>query len=294
MKARILATCVSLLGLSASSSLASEIWWQPYSSDANTIGLWHFDDVTGPSGTFADSSPGANTGTLYDSGGITLTVPGTSGAGTGPGAGMFGKSLNFSPSATLPTDASYLNWGTVPDNTGQLDYAHAFTIEAWFKPAAYDLTGTDKEAYIVGKRSASGGGASEWNLGFFNGKPYFEVMTGAYHYAYASAGNALTADTWYHIAGVATDDGTNTTATIYLNGAQVATATWAGTLAQNADPLVFGNRGTSTAYTVFNGQLDEVRYSDVAREYGAAVPEPASLSLLAGAGLLALRRRRRK
>jgi hypothetical protein len=73
-----------------------------------------------------------------------------------------------------------------------------------------------------------------------------------------------------------------------LNGSGVA-------FRQSTDPLIVGNRGTSTAFSLWQGQIDEVRYSDVAREFGEAppVPEPTSVALFGVAGVMALARRRR-
>lgn len=89
MRGTFLVASLAVVGFSAGSALAAPSnWWAPYTTDANTLGLWHFDDVTGPTGTFADSSGGAHNGTLssyvLDSSTFTLTAPGTSGAAPAP------------------------------------------------------------------------------------------------------------------------------------------------------------------------------------------------------------------
>lgn len=53
MRGTFLVASLAVVGFSAGSALAAPSnWWAPYTTDANTLGLWHFDDVTGPTGTF--------------------------------------------------------------------------------------------------------------------------------------------------------------------------------------------------------------------------------------------------
>jgi hypothetical protein len=114
----------------------------------------------------------------------------------------------------------------------------------------------------------------------------------------------LTANNWTHVAAVYYEnetEGWDEHIHLYVNGTEVADKDWytdsgatvpGGSMTENDTPLIFGNRGTSTAFTIYNGQMDEVRYSNVAREF-AAVPEPASMALFGIAGAMALARRRR-
>ena len=297
MSTRMFAMCVSLMGLMAGPTLASSMWWQPYTTDANTLGLWHFDDVTGSTGSFADSSGNGNNGTLNanagGNAGLTLTVPAVSGAGVG----LFGTALDYDetkdPLPGNPTDTPFA-WGSVPNGGGQLNYGNAVTLEAWIKPTAGDLapSPSKREAYIAGSTI----GAAGFNFGIYQGELFVDTRDTSSVYRYAQqSGVTLVADTWAHVAAVLSNDGTNSTATVYVNGSSVATSSWADTALGPASSILnIGANGTSAQYVMLRSQLDEVRLSNVAREFGPApeVPEPASLPLLALGGLMAMGRRR--
>lgn len=290
-------------GLMAGSAMAASTpWWSPYATDASTLGLWHFDDVTGSTGAFADSSGHGNNGALNGNAGgvsgLTLTVPAVSGAGTGPGAGLFGTALDYDETKNAAVAAAGgdtntpFNWGQVSNGGGGLNYTNAVTLEAWIKPTANDL---GRETYIAGSLLGNFG----FNFGIDGGRMFADMIspTSGVGYKYAQQPTVtLQADTWAHVAVVLTNNGTTTTDTIYMNGAQVGTNSWAdsaGVPIAPASLLNIGDNGSNPKYVMFRSQIDEVRLSNVAREFGAApVPEPASLSLLALGGLFALRRRR--
>ncbi len=73
-----------------------------------------------------------------------------------------------------------------------------------------------------------------------------------------AAGGTIAANTWYHIAG--TYDNTTKAKTLYINGAQIATKTVAGTYSPNTiHPLRIGAGGSEGAGQFwFPGELDEV------------------------------------
>lgn len=128
----------------------------------------------------------------------------------------------------------------------------------------------------------------------------------------------MTDDTWYNIVGVFDYD--NKEVSVYVDGTEVGTAAIA---AWSGDPLAFSatppdRAGVVTIGAIYNslnaagtgrdttangqqflGQLDEVAIfnteltpTQIQNLYLAALPEPASLSVIAGMATLALRRRR--
>lgn len=288
MNKRILTATIILAGLLAATSNAAPVtWWEPYTSDANTLGLWHFDDVAGSSGPFLDSGPGANHGTLTNG----VAAPVVSGAGTATGVGMFGNAL--------ARQIGGVNWGSVPDDNVDMEYGgfpQGMTIEAWIRPNPDDV-GAGVERYIAGKRA--NGGA--WNLGLINSKLFFEANTQSGYVGWAP-GNELSANTWYHVAAVYAEnytDGWNEHVLFYVNGTLIGDFDYDdnnslnGQLVQNGQALSIGAHGGQDPGTHFRGQIDEVRYSNIVREFGPAVPEPAG-ALLAALGAIGLGLRRRK
>ena len=270
---------VALTLLAGSAMAEPSAWWAPYATDSNTLGVWHFDDVAGSTGTFADASGNGNDGTLNDNAGgrgFTLTVPAVSGAGTGPGAGAFGTALDYDETMNDlviaeggPTEMPYA-WGSVPNDEGQLNYTNAVTLEAWIKPTTDDLT--RNETYVAGSTI----GVTGFNFGIQLGTLFVDTRTtgGVYKYA-QQVSPTLVADTWAHVAAVLSNDGTTSTGTVYVNGEQVATASWADTALGPASSILnIGANGTNPKYIMLRSQLDEVRLSNVAREFG---PAPAGL-----------------
>ncbi|MCC6422243.1 MAG: LamG domain-containing protein [Phycisphaerales bacterium] len=272
---------------------APTAWWAPYSADANTIGLWHFDDVDNSSTTFADSSGNSNTGTINTAsgGGYTVASPTASGAGAGPGIGLFDDALKFDPHGGSGGLSAPAQWGSVDNSTDQLAYVNAMTIEAWINPDAGDLGGGLN--YPIGARVGNLG----WSIGIQSKQVFFDMALGSDNtYHYGQSGDVLTAGTWTHVAGTLSNDGATTTLNLYINDTLAATDSWAeatlNTYTQIAPAMNIGTYGTGAVNALYGGQIDEVRLSNVAREFGAVpVPEPTSLALLSLGGLFLVRRR---
>lgn len=107
----------------------------PYTTDANTVALWHFDGNGGNAGSGASA---------------TAVVSAQNGASFAAAGGRFGGALNVSGGQGIINDAD------IPE----LDTALAagdFTIECFVKPAAEDVVGPDSPGiltqYLAGTRA---------------------------------------------------------------------------------------------------------------------------------------------
>ncbi|MBK9764961.1 MAG: LamG domain-containing protein [Flavobacteriales bacterium] len=83
----------------------------------------------------------------------------------------------------------------------------------------------------------------------------FAIGSGTTIVEVLSATNALTLNTWQHVA--ATYDGT--TKLIFVNGVQVGTAAGPTTLANTPNPMLIGDYGAGIGTRNFPGKIDEVR-----------------------------------
>ena len=131
-----------------------------------------------------------------------------------------------------------------------------FTLEAWFNGDSFgDRVG------LVNRSEGS-------EFGFFlsQGKPSFYVhLDGTYAFA-ESATPILQTKTWHHLAGVY--DGSEVR--LYLDGTLVAQGNAGKTRTRNKLPLLIGadvdGKGRPTSH--FDGRIDEVRLSSIARYEG--------------------------
>ena len=218
-------------------SMSSMVFVTPakaqYLTDPYTAGLWHFDDNA------QDSSPNANHGTVY---GATYVD------------GKFGKALSFDG-----VD-DYVN---IPDNPS-LDITDDITLEAWIWIRSFS-TSEGLHMYVVGKDTTS---QRSYGIGVdlvwkYPQKPFFIVFDGT-TYKVAWGTTTLATETWYHIMGVfyaSTGD-----LKLYLNGVLEPTepSTMDSIYSGTAD-LRIGARQYPGHKSFFNGIIDEVRISNIAR-----------------------------
>jgi len=133
------------------------------------------------------------------------------------------------------------------------------TVECWLRAARWG-----ERVGVVTKTESS-----EFGLFCYSGSPEFSVHLAGRYASARAADVTIPPGRWTHVAGVF--DGAE--ARLYVDGARVARAPASGARTRNALPLLVGadvdgaGRGTS----FFEGELDEVRVSKVARYAGAQV-----------------------
>jgi hypothetical protein len=145
---------------------------------------------------------------------------------------------------------------TVPGSSG-IDFSSAFTVELWLRTT----TSVSTEVGLVGQAACAAG--SGWYLGLDGSHGSAPTVADLYAWGPDRVLDVVSLDdgAWHHLAGVW--DGTD--ATLYVDGAVVATAGQAFGTAAPLD-LVFGVQGsvgTCTGY--YSGVMDEIAVFSSAR-----------------------------
>ncbi len=240
-------------------------------SQAALVGYWDFEDAS--TTTLLDGSGNGNMATVQSGGtlGYSTDTPFSSGS-------------SLSLDGTAGTSAQALS-------SASLSVAGDLTLVAWIKP----ITSADVSMQILSKNT----GAYRWRIqnintgnGNFNNRSW--IQGGQSTQVFAGSTD------WIHIA-VVLDDATNTKTT-YRNGVLLQTTTGVATLLAGTANLQIGANGTTE---VFNGLMDDVAiYSstlsatqigqlvDGSRDPITVIPEPATLGLIMGAGVLLIGARR--
>ncbi len=154
-------------------------------------------------------------------------------------AGILGNALNF-------VDAD--EYVSVPDQD-DLDLDTAVTVSAWINPSALDPQSDGTQDIIITKGT---GTALNYRLNISNttNKVQFRSSIAGVVRTTTST-TILQTGTWYHIAG--TYDGTHLK--IFVNGLEQNSQSYTGSMAINAEPIIFGqNPGNSESFV---GVLDD-------------------------------------
>ncbi|EMR74688.1 protein of unknown function (DUF2341) [Thermoplasmatales archaeon SCGC AB-540-F20] len=131
------------------------------------------------------------------------------------------------------------------------------TVESWIKP------GTISGSHAVVEHYEWGAGEGGYLFRQVDDDVFWDILEGTTdHMIWAN--DILQTDVWTHIIG--TFEGSSIT--IYINGNYYNHLSWTGTIAGVDTNLAIGARGDDHSANFFDGLIDEVRISDVARGAG--------------------------
>ncbi|HXW98347.1 MAG TPA: DUF2341 domain-containing protein [Methanomicrobiales archaeon] len=217
--------------------------------DAGYKAVWHLKEIgAGAPGDYRDSTSNGN------------DAQGGWGAGTNPPARITGQ-IGYGEEFTAASKEFIM----VPD-TASLQVSGPLTLEAWVKGYSWANNDGSTNRSIIGRQYGTGKGdsyqAAVWACGAGPCTPYGYLTNGA------ASGSSVATGAWNSLAlnftGVGGGAGT---AYLHLNGAYVANQ--AGLLINiGSNPVIIGGEENTAGNTVdqlFDGILDEVRISNVAR-----------------------------
>jgi hypothetical protein len=184
------------------------------------VGWWSFDELTSST-------------SVYDSQPLPAVASGTKYNSVSAVEGKVGRGLSFNGTN------QYVN---IPNKTAY-QMSSAVTISAWAQPAA-GTAGT-----IAGKW----GTQNSYRLLVSSGKFAFSVTLSSGTVVTATASATASTTAWSHVAGVFN----GSTAILYVNGVQAASASASGTLKSSTDPIRVGNTTNNANY--YKGTVDELR-----------------------------------
>jgi hypothetical protein len=199
--------------------------------DENYVGVWHLNESVTDEQTV---------GTHYDS--TSLGNDGTQN-NNGPATGKIAGGQDFDGSG---------DYITVPNNTS-LELTTSITLSGWFRLETFG-SGNDVDAIL----RKGQGNPNDYQLMVDDRYPQFVLE--ASDDATIIGTTQVTADTWYYIVGTWESGGQRT---VYLNGNQNGTGTFAGPIVPDDRALQIG--GWSSGDQI-DGRLDELRISNIARD----------------------------
>jgi len=239
------------------SVVALEDFNNPFTPDSNTRGLWHFDETSGVV-TFQDASSNDNDGTL--STGLPLQLnPNLSWVASKSG---FGNCVKAWYNSTADNNQGAME---VPQWSGHstlgFSTSENITIEFWMKP---DNGGASSGGNIL--RKYTGGDYIVW---YKDNKLGYSWYSGGWQSAQDTT--AIPAGDWTHVAITVdrTSDPAKDTISFYINGMR---STSHETPYPGGDPnlnslWILNSFDSNDTNYQFNGLLDELRISDILRDY---------------------------
>lgn len=180
--------------------------------------------------------------------------------------------VTFTPTGTPRIDTAQFKWGTSSlrlDGTERLNLANLgsaniisdlwssvytdgnCTISMWVR----HNTTSGIEHYIAFQEDATNRWYFRSEFGS-QGLSFFLQESGAAHLAFAQGADTMVDDTWYHIAYIRTTGGHNG---LYLNGVQVAYASWSGNEGfAEGDGFAIGDYAIGSGGSGVDGWIDDV------------------------------------
>ncbi len=225
-----------VVGLFAVMALAfsTGTWAVELTADEHTVALWHFNEGSG--NIVYDESGNDNHGTIH---GATWAT------------GMFGPALQFDgvdDYVEVPASAS-------------LDITDAITLEAWIYMTGWSEVGSPIHNVILAKRIRTAN--YQYHVKKVTGQEYGYLGWYSSATKDSTSGTKLYLNNWYHVAAILDD--TNNILKFYVNGQlSYENAASTVTLSTNNAPLTIGT-DNYLIMTMFNGTVDEIRISNVAR-----------------------------
>ncbi len=217
----------------------------PYTVDANSIGLWHLNEASGNAVNAAPNNTLTRTGTVTYS---------AASVDTG-----YGTAIDFNGTTGYYTIADASQIG--------LDITGAISLEAWIRR---DLD-TRREEVIISKWLTTGN-ARQYRLYISTtDRLAFQLSrTGTSTVTTVTSTATISVGTWTHVAGVYN----GSQMMLYINGVSAATPVSYSLGTSNKSATFRIGRDSGTTY--FNGVIEEVRVSNIARSsffaYSATVP----------------------
>jgi len=298
-----------LLLLATLAPLAAAHAARPSVIDANTLLYWSFDEGADAT-SFADTSGNGRTGTPYSIGPTGIT----------PGAeGVMGNGLSMAGASAGSNIFNLVGYAGFSEENFP---TREFTVQAWIK--APTAQGDDARGNIIATQRMAGANLI-WSLGVVSGDTpdavKLKLVFGNSSLTYTTDDLVLGVSDWWMVALVATAAETENTQDYQLflarNGATslvnlgglsaVEAQNWGdahvnGRFSVGGDGLRISGDNASEQARRYNGMIDEVIYSNVARSesylLAAAIPEASGFAMLViGATLIGggqwLSRRRR-
>lgn len=281
LKGVLVASCTVLVSSVVcinSTSAATIGYWELDGDNIDAVGSWDLSDSAGDSAS-------ANTSTKATILNPDSSTPWNGGTG-GDDSATNPASENFSANRLSYTASTF----------PQFKQSQGFTIEGFIQPTASPLT---KQTVVTTRTSASG--VQGWEVyRHSNGAIYFGVLTNGFGANAQIGGTTVPLNEWTHFAAVwDPSTGVDGELRLYLDGDLEYSAGGNPGFDDDGEggELQIGGQRAESPRDLFDGQLDEFRYSDTAlapSEFlNVAVPEPSTLSFVSLATVFGLLGRRK-